>query len=54
MGVARAEAAALCDRIAPAVDEEIELVIDERVHLHAGRAADVDRVAELVQALRSC
>jgi len=39
--------------VAPSTDD-IELVIDERVRLHAGRAADVDRVAELVQALRSC
>ncbi|MFM7299393.1 MAG: hypothetical protein ACKO4Q_19490 [Planctomycetota bacterium] len=48
VGVARTEAAALCDRIAAAVDEEIELVIDERVRVRVGRAADVDRVAKLV------
>jgi len=39
--------------IAAAVDEEIELVIDERVRVRVGRAADGDRVAELVQALLS-
>jgi len=34
--------------IAAAVDEETELVIDERVRVRVGRAADVDRVAKLV------
>lgn len=40
--------------IAAAVDDEIELVIDERVRLRVGSSVDVARVARLVQALLSC
>ncbi len=40
--------------IAAAVDDEIELVIDERFRVRVGSAGDVDRVAKLVRALLAC
>jgi len=40
--------------ITASLDDEIELVIDERVRLRVGSSVEVARVAKLVQALLSC